>query len=332
MKKIFGGMLAGIFCVVLLIGCRGKGEKTQVSAADSSASSKQIEIWFVTPLIAHPVWLDAKTSFEQACRDYGISGSWVGPVGIDIDEMIKQIDLAIASEVDGIITMPLNPEAMRPALKRATDAGIAVVLMNSDDPQVERLAYLGLGNKNFGETQAVTAMKYLNGRKPVVAAMVADLTQASAREMLQAAEAKFKETGDYEWVQTVEGASDLAQELQKYQDLFTTYPEINVVLNIVADGASAAAKVVEERGFKDVAIIGISDMEDTMAYIEKGTVYATLTENYPRMGYQPVTWLYEYLTEGKSPATVVNDTGTVVVTKTNITTYKQELSDRSLWK
>jgi ribose transport system substrate-binding protein len=246
--------------------------------------------------------------------------------------MIKQIDLAIASEVDGIITMPLNPEAMRPALKRATDAGIAVVLMNSDDPQVERLAYLGLGNKNFGETQAVTAMKYLNGRKPVIAAMVADLTQASAREMLQAAEAKFKETGDYEWVQTVEGTSELSQELQRYQDLFTTYPEINVVLNIVADGASAAAKVVEERGFQGVAIIGISDMEDTIAYIEKGTVYATLTENYPRMGYQPVTWLYEYLTEGKRPATVVNDTGTVVVTKANLATYKQELSDRSLWK
>jgi ABC-type sugar transport system substrate-binding protein len=332
MKKIFGGILAGIFCVVLLIGCQGKGERTQASATDSSPTSKQLEIWFVTPLIAHPVWLDAKTSFEQACRDYGINGSWVGPVGIDIDEMIKQIDLAIASEVDGIITMPLNPEAMRPALKRATDAGITVVLMNSDDPQVARLAYLGLGNKNFGETQAVTAMKYLNGRKPVIAAMVADLTQASAREMLQAAEAKFKEAGDYVWVQTVEGTGDMSQELQKYQDIFTTYPETNVILNIVADGASAAAKVVEERGFQGVAIIGISDMEDTIAYIEKGTVYATLTENYPRMGYQPVTWLYEYLTEGKTPANVVNDTGTVVVTKANLTTYKQELSDRSLWK
>jgi hypothetical protein len=76
MKRIFGGILAGIFCVVLLIGCQRKGERAQTAAVDSSPYSKQIEIWFVTPLIAHPVWLDAKTSFEQACRDYGINGSW----------------------------------------------------------------------------------------------------------------------------------------------------------------------------------------------------------------------------------------------------------------
>jgi ABC-type sugar transport system substrate-binding protein len=323
MKKVLIALVLVILCI------------TTVSAGGSQSSSSksdELEIWFVTPLISHPVWLDAKIAFEQACKDLGVKGAWVGPASINIDEMIKQIDLAIASKVDGIITMPLNPEAMRPALKRATDAGIPVVLMNSDDPVVARLAYLGLGNKNFGETQAAVALRYLNGRKPVIAAMVADLTQESAREMLQAAEEKFKAAGPYEWVTTVAGSNDLAGEVQKYQEIFTTYPSVNVVLNIVADGGSAAAKVVEEKDLKGVCIVGISDMEDTLDYIRKGTIYATLTENYPRMGYQPVEWLVAYLKNGVKPANIINDTGTIPVTKENLTTYKQELSDRSRWK
>jgi ABC-type sugar transport system substrate-binding protein len=322
MKKALLVVLLVILCITSVTAGGNK---------ESAGKGDQLQIWFVTPLISHPVWLDSKTSFEQACKDLGVNGAWVGPAGINIDEMIKQIDLAIASKVDGIITMPLNPEAMRPALKRATAAGIPVVLMNSDDPSVDRLAYLGLGNKNFGETQAEVALKYLNGRKPVIAAMVADLTQASAREMLQAAEAKFKAAGDYQWITTVEGPSDLLGEVQKYQDIFTTYPEVNVVLNIVADGGSAAAKVVEEKGLKGVCIVGISDMEDTLDYIKKGTIYATLTENYPRMGYQPVQWLVDYIKTGKKPAAIVNDTGTIPVTQDNLTSYKQELSDRSRW-
>ncbi|MDR1446680.1 MAG: substrate-binding domain-containing protein [Treponema sp.] len=321
MKKVLLAVLLVMICAAAV----------SAGGSQSAKKSGEIEIWFVTPLIAHPVWLDSKIAFEQACKDLGVKGAWVGPAGINIDEMIKQIDLAIASKVSGIITMPLNPEAMRPALKRATDAGIPVVLMNSDDPLVDRLAYLGLGNKNFGETQAATALKYLNGRKPVIAAMVADLTQASAREMLQAAEAAFKAAGPYEWVTTVAGSNDLAGEVQKYQEIFTTYPNVNVVLNIVADGGSAAAKVVEERGLQGVCIVGISDMEDTLDYIKKGTIYATLTENYTRMGYQPVQWLVEYIKTGGKPAAVVNDTGTIPVTQQNLTTYKQELADRSLW-
>jgi ABC-type sugar transport system substrate-binding protein len=321
-------MKKALLIVLLAILCIGS---VTASGTDESGGSDKIEIWFVTPLISHPVWLDAKTSFERACKDLGVKGAWVGPAGINIDEMIKQIDLAIASKVDGIITMPLNPEAMRPALRRAANAGIPVVLMNSDDPSINRLAYLGLGNRNFGRTQAEVALKYLNGRKPVIAAMVADLTQASAREMLQAAEARFKEAGAYQWVTTVEGSNDLLGEVQKYQDIFTTYPQVNVVLNIVADGGSAAAKVVEEKGLKNVCIVGISDMQDTLDYIKKGTIYATLTENYPRMGYQPVQWLVDYIKTGKKPAVVINDTGTIPVTKANLTTYKRELSDRSRW-
>jgi ABC-type sugar transport system substrate-binding protein len=323
MKKFFCIVLLCFVCLPLLF---GGGQK-----ADNKGG-KRIHLTFVTPLLAHPVWLEAKTSFEQACKDYGIEGSWVGPTGIDVDAMIKQIDLAIASKVDGIITMAINAQAMMPALQRAADANIPVVLVTSDSVDSPRLAYLGLDNKNFGATQAKTAMEGLKGRKPVVAAMVSDLTQPSAREMLESAEATFKAAGDYTWAITVEDKSDTLVAVRRFQEIFNTYPDVNVVLNIVAEGPAAAAKVAEEKNLKGVIIIGISVLDETADYIRKDLVYATLSENFPRMGYEPVTWLYQYITEGKKPAKIVNDTGTVIVTKDNLTSFQQELSNRDLWK
>ena len=61
----------------------------------------------------------------------GFAGDWVGPANIDVDSMIKQIEIAIAEGADGIITCGLNPEAMVNVMKQADEAGIPVVLVNA---------------------------------------------------------------------------------------------------------------------------------------------------------------------------------------------------------
>jgi ribose transport system substrate-binding protein len=48
-----------------------------------------------------------------------------------------------------------------------------------------------------------------------------------------------------------------------------------------------------------------------------GTV-ATSFFNY---GYQATYWLYQNITEGKVPAQVINDAGTIIITKANVDTY-----------
>ena len=65
MKKILLFMV--MFCVlfsgvVFASGGQGDGEK-------------ELTITFVTPLVAHPVWLKAKEGFEQAGKDFGFKAT-----------------------------------------------------------------------------------------------------------------------------------------------------------------------------------------------------------------------------------------------------------------
>src|SRR5512140_2396372 len=106
---------------------------TRVVGGSAFAAPQKLNLVFVTPLIAHPVWDVARAGFETAAKDLGFNGQYVGPQGIDPAEMVNQIELAIAQKVDGIITMPIAPTAMRPVFKKAAQAKIPVVFVGAED-------------------------------------------------------------------------------------------------------------------------------------------------------------------------------------------------------
>ena len=83
----------------------------------------------------------------------------------DVDAMVKYIDTAIASKVDGIITMALSPAAIGPAIDRAVDAGIPVVLVDTDAPESKRAAYVGTSNYDAGYEQRLESSEAPLDRK-----------------------------------------------------------------------------------------------------------------------------------------------------------------------
>jgi ABC-type sugar transport system substrate-binding protein len=77
--------------------------------------------------------------------------------------------------------------------------------------------------------------------------------------------------------------------------------------------------------------MGIDDIQETMDGIREGTIFATMTQNFYRMGYEPVMWLNDFVTKGTGPVNVVNDSGTMVVTLANIDTYNTDMRDPTKW-
>lgn len=296
-------------------------------------ADKQLHIVFVTPLIAHPVWLVAKEGFEQAAKDLNFRGDWVGPSVISADEMIKQIEVAIAEKADGIITQGINPEAMVPVLKKADTAKIPVVVTNSDIPDAPRLAYLGTNPTNLGHWGAEAIVKKLNGKAPKVAAMVSVLDYKIGYDMVEGYKEVLSKQPGYEFKIKSESKADMLTAVQQWENIFNTYPDVNVAINVSGEAGAACAKVVEEMKLQDkVTIIAIDDIKETMDYIRKGTIYATMTQNFYRKGYQASQWLVDYIKTGKKPPQLLNDSGTMVVTKENIDTYAKDMTNKDTWK
>jgi ABC-type sugar transport system substrate-binding protein len=314
MKKIMLILLVLVVAASDFTGCQRSKPKAQ------------LEITFVTPLVAHPVWDVAREGFEAAARDFGFRASYVGPLGIDPAEMVNQIEIALASGADGIITMPIAPEAMRPVFRKCAEQKIPVVFAGAEDPQSTALAFVGTNEQDLGRIGAEWLMQTFGGR-PIRAHVMQSTMDASfaikARQGYLDALRNY--SGEFTMVLNEPVYSDMMIAMERYQNAITAHPEINALIGICGEAGPAAAKVVREMGRPDIIIIAVDDVAETLDFVRSGDIHATIAQNFFKIGYEPARILYNYLTHGTPPASFSNDSGCMLVTKDNINTYMASL-------
>jgi ABC-type sugar transport system substrate-binding protein len=311
MKKIATVLLL-LVAAVTFFSCGNKQEEKK----------GQLEIVFVTPLVAHPVWDVAREGFEDAAKEFGFKPSYVGPQGIDPAEMVNQIEIALAGGVDRIITMPIAPEAMRPVFRKCADQKVPVVFAGAEDDQSTSLAFVGTNERDLGQMGANDLMQKFGGA-PIRAHILQSTMDASFAIKARDGYIKaFTDKGyDFQMVVNEPCDSDMMIAMERYQNSLTAHPEINCIIGVCGEGGPAAAKVVNELGRKDIVIMAIDDVAETLDFVKSGDIYATMAQNFYKIGYEPARILFEYLTNGTPPASYSNDSGCTIVTKDNIGSY-----------
>ena len=81
--------------------------ETETVEETETATEENLHFVYVSPLLSHPTWLKAKEGFDQACSELGITGDWVGPQGVSVEEMAQLVDTAVAQKAYGIITQSI---------------------------------------------------------------------------------------------------------------------------------------------------------------------------------------------------------------------------------
>ena len=316
MKRII--FLLVFFCLIGSAFVFAGGEKEQ----GSGDAEKQPAITFVTPLIGHPVWLDAKRGYEDAAEEFGFKTAWVGPQGIDMDAMVQQIEIALAEGVDGIISCPLNPSAFAAVYEKAAEQGVLITNTAVDTPEDIRLAFVGTDAYNMGKSGAEALGKKMNG-KGKIAVMQGSMDAGNQNEGFNAFSETLSENfPDMEIVVRESDDSDMMKALDKFNAIFESYPEVNAIYCLEASAGPAAAKVLLERDLVgEVTVLAVDDMEDTLQYIRDGVIWATATQNFYKMGYLGAKYIIDKMNGKDVPS--ITDSGTIIVTLDNIDTYKK---------
>lgn len=322
MKKVSLLLVVAVLAAVMVPGLFANGQ--------DDAADDQLELVFVTPLVAHPVWDVAKAGFEDAIEEYGANGQYVGPQGIDPAEMVNLIEIALVSGVDGIITMPIAPTAMRPVLKKAAEQGVPVIFVGAEDPESTSLAFIGTNEANLGAMGAAGIKEKFaaEGNPPIRAMILMSTFDASfAIKSRDGYIEAMKDYPDFEVVLVESCNSDMVIAMDKFGAAFQAYPEINLVIGVCGEAGPAAAKVINETGRDDITVIAVDDVEETMDFVTTGEIYGTMAQNFYKMGNLGVELLVDYIVNGKSPSSTSIDSGSIFVTSENMTTYSEMLKE-----
>jgi ribose transport system substrate-binding protein len=294
------------------------------SAADEpeeTAAPEEYRFTLVSPLVGHPYWVTVEDGMKAANEQFGVDTQYVGPTEINIDEQIKYFETAIASKVDGIITMALDPEAFTPVIDKAVDAGIPVVLIDTDAPDSKRNFYAGTSNFAAGQAAGESLIEATGG-KAQIGIITGAINAANLNERIDGFNEAIKEYPDMKVLAVEPSDTDLLKATEKAQTLLQTYPEMNAMFGVSATDVQGAAKVVEEQNkIGEITLVGFDDMDDTIQYIKDGVVYSTIVQKPFEMGRLGVELLVQ-IKEGNAPSEPVIDTGVTIVTKDNIDSYQ----------
>lgn len=112
-------------------------------------------------------WTVVKNGVEAAGKDMNVNVDYRAPETFDMVAMSSLIDAAVNQEPDGLIVSIPDGEALSTAIKKAIDAGIPVISMNSgSNVSAELGALLHVGQEEFDAGKIAGAkLKEMGGKK-----------------------------------------------------------------------------------------------------------------------------------------------------------------------
>ncbi len=317
--------------VILLMGLMFLLVGVIMPASAGAEAGKPWRIIFVNALVGHPVYNDQDRGVLDAVKDFGPEKVDVQIVGSSdtnalAEKTIEFIDQAIAMRPDALVCEPWDA-TMFAAIDRAVAAGIPVMCTSNRPDDMDKIfAFTGTDNVQFGIDAAEALAEKMNGNANVMIMMSKlDISnQVESRDsFIKTFEEKYP---DMKVVLVDFDDANLQTATEKFDAAFRAYPEIDVVYMLEGTGAQAAAAIAKEQN-RDIVILGVDPIEETLDGIRRGEIWGTMAQNFYKRGYESIRFCVEFLEGNTDAFEKDNDSGLVLVTLENVETIEQNLAD-----
>ncbi|MEH7010862.1 sugar-binding protein [Neobacillus niacini] len=278
-----------------------------LSAEGGTVEKYNYHFVLVTEELDNAYWRLVEKGAQAAAKEYGVFLEYSGPKQADIDEHLKTIEMAFASKVDGILTQGLSDEQFTPLINRVVEK-LPVITVDTDAANSNRMAYIGTDNYYSGYLAGKALIADTKGQ-----ANVAIITgNFYANHQLLRVEG-FKDAVKAETgikIITVEKSGiSRVRAAEKAYKILKDYPEVNAFYGTSAlDGIGIAQVVDKVIKSGPVYIIGFDTLPETLEYIRKGTINATVVQEPYEMGYRAVKMMIDLIEGKKVPPVVHTDT------------------------
>ncbi|WML44262.1 sugar-binding protein [Neobacillus sp. PS3-40] len=250
-------------------------------------------------------WRLVEKGAKEAAKENGVMLEYTGPKQANIDDHLKTIEMSAASKVDGIITQGLSDEQFTPLINRVEAGGIPVITIDTDASNSNRRAYIGTDNYLSGYLAGKALITDTKGQ-----ANVAIITGSFYANHQQQRVKGFRDAVKVEKgihiVDVEESEISRVRAAEKTYQILQAHPEVNAFFGTSALDDIGIAQVVEQYKKQDrIYIIGFDTLPETLEYIRKGTIKATVVQEPYEMGYGAVKMMID-LIKGKSVPPIIH--------------------------
>ena len=253
-------------------------------------------------------WRVVEKGAKAAAKEYGVILEYVGPKQANIDDHLKTIEMSAASKVDGIMTQGLSDNQFTPLINRIVASGIPVITVDTDTANSKRMAYIGTDNYYSGYMAGKALITDTRG-KANVAIITGSFYANHQQQRVKGFQDAVKSEKGIHIVDVVESEISRVRAAEKAYQILKNHPEVNAFYGTSALDGIGIAQVVD-KFFKPgrVYIIGFDTLPETLDYIRKGTINATVVQEPYQMGYEAVKMMIDLINKKSVPPIVHTDT------------------------
>jgi ribose transport system substrate-binding protein len=240
-----------------------------------------------------------------------------------IADQVAMVENAVHRKVAGIVLAPSDPDALVPAVKKAWEARIPVVIIDSTlAPAGQRYyqSYIATDNEAAG-AQSAKALIDKIGTTGKIAVMSYVAGSGSEAARVGGFKRYIEQHSKLQIVGTYYSQSQMATALNQTVDVLAAHPDLKGIFGANEPTAVGMGRALAQSGrAAKVAAVGFDGNQDLRDFVKGGVLQATAVQDSYSMGAQGIAAVVKVI-EGKKAAPLVN-TGVVIVTKQNVDTQE----------
>lgn len=288
----------GMLVILFTVGCMFM-IGTHVSAAE-------YKVALVMKTLSNPFFVDMEAGAKQAAEELGVKLIvQAAERETDTARQMEIVENLIIQKVDALCLVPSGSQELAPAIKKANDANIPVLIVDTKmDPEAMKnvgataLTFIGSDNYLGGSIAADSLAKAL-GEKGKVAV----LEGISGHETAYARDAGFKETlakkyPGMEIVASQPANWERAQGMDVFTNMLEAHPDIQGLFTANDMMALGAIQAIKSAKRDDIVVVGFDAVDDAKAAIQAGEMLGSIAQYPSAMGYAAVQKAVEAI-EGK---------------------------------
>lgn len=282
-KRILAIVLAAVtVCSLMACGQSDSKEANTDGAAETSSGTGKVKIAYIVKAKTDEFWTTMEKGAYAYAETNGVELAFQAPEKeTDVEKQVQMVENAITKGFDAIILSAADSKSLIPAIIKANDADIPVILVN-DTIDEEALAaeggkvatYVGidqyeaaaLAGKYAAENLTDAKILYLEGISGVAAHE--DRLNGFADQV-----------PDFDIVASQTAKCDRNEGFNVMQNVLSASPEVNVVWAINAEMGQGAVQAIEQSGHSgEIKVFDFDASSDDIAAIKAGTLEGSVAQ------------------------------------------------------
>jgi ribose transport system substrate-binding protein len=321
------GLWAGLLAIFILVGA------ALIVACARPYHELNERYVFVATNTTLPYWQEARAGFLDSAKALGVKGELIGPTGYSPNAELVTFRQVVEEQPTGICLSAARPEIFQAEIDKAMAQGIPVICVDADVPGSKRVMYIGTDNFKAGRESLNQMAALLQDHGSV--AVITIPGQRNLDDRVAGVADALTNFPDIKLTKILDDKGDAKTAFDQASELIQKKDKIDGIICLEATGGSGAAAALQHLSMSGkLKIVAFDDDPETLDWIDRGVITATITQKPYVMSYYGLKFLddlhhnalhrfKDWRTAMAAPMPTFVDTGTVLVDKSNLKVYRE---------